>query len=71
MLHVATDGTWWTADGGEHWKRLEIPGSPYYPEAVQLKDGSILIVGHVGSDNVYGTVDQTIVQQTYRLVASP
>jgi predicted GH43/DUF377 family glycosyl hydrolase len=32
-----------------------------------LKDGRILVVGHVGGDDEYGKVDQTIVQQTFRL----
>lgn len=67
ILHIAADGVWWTADAGAHWTRLNMPGSPYYPEAVQLKDGTILVVGHLGADDVYGTVDQTIVQQTFRL----
>jgi hypothetical protein len=67
VLHIATDGVWWTGDAGEHWGRLGLAASPYYPRALQLKDGSILIVGHVGGDNVYGSVDQTIMQQTFRL----
>lgn len=68
VLHIATDGVNWTADAGENWKKLPLHGSPYYPEAVQLKDGTILVVGHVGSDDPYGTVNQSIVQQTFRLV---
>ena len=67
ILHLATDGVYWTADTGKTWKRLDIPGTPYYPEAMQLKDGTILCVGHNGSDDQYGTVDQSIVQQTFRL----
>ena len=67
ILHIATDGAWWTADAEEHWTRLDVPGSPYYPRAVQLHDGRILIVGHVGGDNVYGSADQSIVRQTFRL----
>jgi hypothetical protein len=67
ILHIATDGVWWTADTGEHWARLDLPGSPYYPEATLLSDGTVLVVGHVGGDNVYGTVDQTIVQQTFKV----
>ena len=70
VLHVATDGIWWTADSGAHWSRLNVPGSPYYPEARQLSDGAILIVGHVGADNVYGSADQSIVQQAFRLQVS-
>lgn len=67
VLHVGTDGVWWTADAGAHWTRLSVPGSPYYPRAAQLPDGRILIVGHVGADDVYGSVDQSIVQQVFRL----
>jgi hypothetical protein len=68
VLHIATDGVRWTSDAGEHWAKLDLPGSPYYPEAVELGDGRILIVGHVGGDNVYGSADQTIMQQTFRLI---
>lgn len=67
VLHVATDGVCWTGDAGAHWTRLSLPGSPYYPRAAQLTDGRILIVGHVGGDDTYGTVDQSVVQQVFRL----
>ena len=46
------------------------PGTPYYPRAVQLKDGSVLVVGHVGGDDEYGKVDQTIVVQRFKLNVS-
>ncbi|MBI3920252.1 MAG: exo-alpha-sialidase [Armatimonadetes bacterium] len=67
ILHLATDGMNWTADRGKTWTRLDVPGTPYYPRALQLKDGTILVVGHIGSDDNYGTMDQSIVQQTFRL----
>lgn len=67
ILHLATDGIYWTADVGKTWTKLPIPGSKYYPRAVQLPSGKIVCVGHVGSDDVYGTVDQSIVQQAFRL----
>ena len=67
ILHLATDGVQWTADLGKTWTRLNIPGTPYYPKALQLKDGTIVVVGHVGGDDVYGTFDQSIKQQTFRL----
>jgi len=67
ILHLATDGVYWTADAGKTWERLPIRGTHYYPKALQLADGTILCVGHVGSDDVYGTVDQAVVQQTFRL----
>jgi hypothetical protein len=70
ILHLATDGTYWTSDLGDTWTRLSIPGTGYYPCAVQLPDGAIVCIGHVGSDDVYGTVDQSIVEQTFRLNVS-
>ena len=71
ILHFATDGIYWTADVGATWTRLPIPGSSYYPRAVQLPDGRIICIGHVGSDDVYGTVDQSIRQQSFRLRVTP
>lgn len=67
ILHIATNGVWWTVDEGAHWHRLDLPGSPYYPQAVQLADGTVLIIGHKGGDNVYGSADQSIIQQTFRV----
>jgi hypothetical protein len=67
ILHIGTDGVWQTGDDHQTWTKLIVPGSPYYPQAVELKDGRILIVGHAGGDDEYGKVDQTIVQQTFRL----
>ena len=71
ILHVATTGISWTDDDGAHWtdfalappsdpERWTFPGTPYYPRAVQMADGEILCVGHVGGDNAYGVVDQSI-----------
>jgi hypothetical protein len=35
-----------------------------------MPDGLVVCVGHFGSDDVYGTVDQSIKQQTFRLKIS-
>jgi hypothetical protein len=67
ILHLATDGVYWTANVGVTWQRLDLPGTSYYPKGLQLADGKILVIGHVGSDDVYGTVDQSIRQQSFRL----
>jgi hypothetical protein len=67
ILHIATDGTSWTADRGAHWTKLDMPGTPYYPRSIQLPDGTIMVVGHHGWDDPYGRTDQAIVMQTYRL----
>jgi len=61
ILHVATTGISATADEGGSWLDLGIEGIPYYPRAVQTADGRILCVGHVGGDDGYGRVDQSIV----------
>ena len=55
VLHIATDGIAWTGDRGETWAYLEgRPRSGYYPRSVQLPDGRIFCVYHVGGDNYYG-----------------
>jgi hypothetical protein len=67
ILHFATDGIKWTADLGKTWTPLDIPGTAYYPKAVRVKEGKFVVVGHIGSDDQYGTVDQSIKEQTFRL----
>jgi hypothetical protein len=67
ILHIATSGIDWTADAGETWHRLSIPGSQYYPRSVQVADGRILVFAHVGGDDPYGKVDQSIVMDSFRL----
>jgi hypothetical protein len=59
----------WTADAGKTWHSLKLPASAYYPKAVQLADGRILIFAHVGCDDPYGKVDQEIVMDSFRLKA--
>jgi hypothetical protein len=67
ILHVAPGGLSWTADRGQTWTRLDGPGTGYYPHATQLADGTILAVGHIGSDDPYGKTDQAIVLNRLRL----
>lgn len=67
VLHVATSGIHWTTDAGQTWNKLEVPGTAYYPRSVQANDGRIFIFGHVGSDDAYGKVDQSIVMDSFRL----
>ncbi len=68
LLHIATTGIHWTTDSGKTWIRLDVPGAPYYPRSVQAADGRIFVFGHVGSDDAYGSVDQSIVMDSFRLV---
>jgi hypothetical protein len=67
ILHIASNGIWWTADRGGTWTKLAVPGTDYYPSAVQLADGTILVTSHVGSDDAYGKRDQSISLMTFRL----
>jgi len=69
VLHIATTGISWTVDAGDSWHRLDIPGTTYYPRSVQAADGTIHVFGHKGGDNSYGSVDQEIVMDSFRLVA--
>ena len=37
---------------------------------MQARDGRIFVFGHVGGDNAYGTVDQSIVMDSFRLAVA-
>ena len=78
VLHLATSAISASADEGQSWTHFELapatawqgwcgPGTPYYPKAVHLPNGEILVLGHVGGDNGYGTIDQAIVGMRFRL----
>ena len=69
ILHLATTGVHWTSDAGQSWHKLDVPGTAYYPRAVQTADGRIFVFGHVGGDDAYGKVDQSIVMDSFRLAA--
>lgn len=53
LLYVATSGIHWTTDAGKTWHKLEVPGTAYYPRAVQAADGRIFVLEHVGGDDAY------------------
>lgn len=71
LLHLATTGISGSSDQGRTWQDLPLgdglhhlrpgPQTPYYPKAVELPDGRVLVVGHVGGDDGYGCVDQAVV----------
>ena len=78
VLHVATTGISWTRDAGAGWcdlilddglgKLRKESATGYYPKAVQMANGEVLVVGHVGGDNGYGIVDQSIIGQRLSLL---
>jgi len=73
VLHIATDGIYWTENTGVSWYRLSFKGlnqpyrSCYYPRSFQLADGKIYVFSHQGSDDPYGKSDQAIIMDTFRL----
>jgi hypothetical protein len=74
VLHIATDGIYWTDDVGKSWHRLAFKGldrpyrSCYYPRSIQAADGTIYVLSHQGSDDPYGKNDQAIIMDRFRLV---
>ncbi len=81
VLHIDTSGIAWTTDGGERWTNFQLPppsnkagwtqpGAAYYPRSVQMANGEVLCIGHVGGDNAYGSVDQAIVGLRFFVNAS-
>lgn len=67
VIHAATSGLHWTVDAGKTWHELNVPATRYYPRSVQTPDGWIYIFWHVGGDNAYGAVDQSIGMDRFRL----
>ena len=51
--------------------RLDVSATRYYPDSLQGPDGKIYISAHVGGDDAYGSVDQSITMDTFRLNVSP
>ena len=49
------------------WARYFNQGSPYYPKAVAMANGEILVLGHIGGDDGYGMIDQSVVGLRFRL----
>jgi hypothetical protein len=82
VLHVAQTGIMATTDAGKTWWPIAFPDAPknvrakeeptsiatrYYPRSIQARDGRIFVFAHVGYDNFYGQVDQSVVMDTFRL----
>jgi hypothetical protein len=71
VLSIATTGIDYTKDG-VHWQALRFSPkfdykSNYYPRAVQTDDGVIHVFSHVGGDDPYGGVDQSITSDQFQL----
>jgi hypothetical protein len=68
ILHIATSGINATTDAGQTWHPLEgAHPSAYYPRSLQSPDGRVYIFSHIGGDDAYGAVDQSIRMETFRL----
>jgi len=53
LLYMCENGYWYSLNRGKEWIKLDIPPSYYYPQAVELDDGRIMVVGHVGGDDPF------------------
>ena len=53
LLGVRSDGLWASVDDARYWERNSRQDLGYYPQAVELDDGSILVVGHRGGDQPF------------------
>jgi len=60
ILYNAMDGIRYTLDQGAHWSSLGDLATNYYPRSVQTFSGHVMIFSHVGHDDPYGAVDQSI-----------
>ena len=67
ILNIASEAVYWTASPDDEWKKLDCPGTGYYPQATQLADGTILVVYHQGGDDAYGHVVQHIGKCTFKI----
>ncbi|HYI38501.1 MAG TPA: sialidase family protein [Thermoleophilaceae bacterium] len=71
VLDIATSGVSFTRDGLT-WQPLRFPQgqryvSSYYPRSLQTRDGVVHVFGHRGYDNPYGTPDQSITMDSFRV----
>jgi hypothetical protein len=53
LLGVRSDGLWASLDDGKYWEKVDNQYLGYYPQGIELDDGSLLIVGHLGGDNYW------------------
>ena len=52
-LAVRSDGLWGSVNGGDYWEKLESQYLGYYPQGIELDDGSLLVAGHLGGDDAW------------------
>jgi hypothetical protein len=76
VISFSSTGTAYTTDGGKSWATLRFAGrpgfdyrTPYYPYAIQARDGTIYVFSHNGGDIPYGALDESIVMDRFRLHA--
>ena len=80
-LHLATSAISVSADEGDTWTHFDLTpergldnwaryfnqGTPYYPKGVQMANDEILVLGHLGGDDGYGMIDQSVVGLRFHL----
>lgn len=53
VLGVRSDGLWASVNNAGFWEKIENQYLGYYPQGVELDDGSLLVAGHLGGDNYW------------------
>jgi hypothetical protein len=72
VVGVRSDGVWASIDDARFWEKIEDHYIGYYPQAVELDDGSILTVGHRGGDDPWPPhVDQDVRVTRLRITRTP
>jgi hypothetical protein len=67
VLHFSRSGIHWTNDAGATWHELNAQGTGHYPRSVQTADGRIYAFSHIGGDDVYGSLDESIIMDSFRI----
>jgi len=50
-LAIRSDGLWGSINGDDYWEKLDSQPLGYYPQGIELDDGSLLVAGHLGADD--------------------
>jgi len=66
VLYIAHSGIELTTDGGQTWEDLKI-ATGCNPRSLQAADGTIFVFSHAGGDDAYGSFDQSILMDSFRL----
>jgi hypothetical protein len=52
-LAIRSDGLWASVSNGDYWEKMDSQYLGYYPQGIELDDGSLLVAGHLGGDDYW------------------